>query len=135
MPIGFIGIPNLIAASEFHHCLGDMGATIGHTLGLNFSNVPIHCVIDKAFESDATVLDNDSDWFVHAERVLLQLSKSVDCPIQAEPPRVVKLRYGKNFNLVIYAFHALDRLNGISRIRFEAWPRHLADCLCVSAAS
>ena len=98
---------------------------IAYTVGAKAHDVFVPRVVNHAFEGDVSLFNDDSDWFVHTERVTIQRSATVNGSEKPQPKIVIKRRSGKNLNPVVDALHSLNLFHHVFSIRLQNWARYL----------
>ena len=80
----------------------------------------------NAFQADPAILDDNTNGFLHPQRIFLQSWVSVNGLKQLQAKPVVHGRRRKHFDLIVDFLDAFNMLHGIFRIRLERGPRNLA---------
>ena len=76
---------------------------------------------------NVTVLHDDANGLLHAERVFLERGVAVDGAVEGEAQAIIRGRGGKHFDLVIDFFNTFNVLYRVFGIRLERRPDHLPE--------
>jgi hypothetical protein len=98
----------------------------GDAVGADRDQVLVGFAVDHTFQSDASVLHDDTDGLLHAQGVFFQWRVAVDGAVQLQTEVVVHGRGGQDFDLVVDFFDAFNVLDGVLGIRLERRPRDLS---------